>query len=482
MRKTPMPDVVVVIPGITGSVLEKDGEEIWGLSRQAVWSTLSTLGKSLQAIEIKGKDDPEAEDLGDGIKATKLIEDAHLIPGLSKIDGYTAVSRAITDFFDVTPGKNFFQFPYDWRRDNRANARLLKRFLDKRLNSWRESPSGDNNAKVIILAHSMGGLISRYYLEVLDGWRDCKALFTFGTSYRGSVDAVNFLANGYKKYGLDLTEILHPFRSFTSIYQLLPIYKMLEVGDKYHRIAEAPDNLPNIVKVHAENALKFHEEIENAVNSHMKDVDYRRLYQTIPIVGIEQPTMQSASWDGKKITVSKELPKNLNQNLCNGDGTVPFASAIPFELSEAGEPITVVGCHSSIQNNGLLLDKICDLIKRKMPIPGLKEVRDPGIKQIEPTRAAISLDLDDLYLANGPVEIRAEVRNYNNDLGTLKAKIKSVSDSSIVRDDFQQEDEQWVLRLNNLAPGLYRVEVRAERNGEQAPLAINDLFEVVKPI
>ena len=53
---------------------------------------------------------------------------------------------------------NFYEFPYDWRRDNRANANILKRLLDIRLKAWREK-SGNSNAKVIIMAHSMGGLV-----------------------------------------------------------------------------------------------------------------------------------------------------------------------------------------------------------------------------------------------------------------------------------------------------------------------------------
>jgi hypothetical protein len=35
----------------------------------------------------------------------------------------------------------------------------------------------------------MGGLVARYYLEVLGGWEKCRALFTFGTPHRGSLNA-----------------------------------------------------------------------------------------------------------------------------------------------------------------------------------------------------------------------------------------------------------------------------------------------------
>jgi hypothetical protein len=209
MAKERMRDIVVLLPGITGSVLQKDSKDLWAISGQAAWSALAGLGSSLEQLKLE-EDDPEVDDLGDGIRATRLIADAHLVPGLVKIDGYSGISRLINDNFKVIQGNiddnrpaNFFEFPYDWRRDNRVAARKLKRLIDQRLPQWREY-CGAKDAKVILLAHSMGGLIARYYLEVLEGWCDCKALVTFGTPYRGSVKALNLLGNGYKKLFIDL--------------------------------------------------------------------------------------------------------------------------------------------------------------------------------------------------------------------------------------------------------------------------------------
>ena len=54
----------------------------------------------------------------------------------------------------------------------------------------------------------MGGLVSRYFLECLEGWKDTKALVTFGTPYRGSLNALDGLANGLKKGPLDLSSWL----------------------------------------------------------------------------------------------------------------------------------------------------------------------------------------------------------------------------------------------------------------------------------
>ena len=139
MAKVRMRDVVVLVPGITGSVLQKDGKDLWAISGQAAWGMLTSLGASLRQLKLAG-DDPDMDDLGDGIRATRLMSDVHLVPGLIKVDGYGAIARFITDNFAVVRGSvtddtpaNFFEFPYDWRRDNRVSVRLLKRLIDQRL-------------------------------------------------------------------------------------------------------------------------------------------------------------------------------------------------------------------------------------------------------------------------------------------------------------------------------------------------------------
>lgn len=69
------------------------------------------------------------------------MPDVHFVPGRVKIDGYSAIVRMIHDNFEVRPGSlhnatpaNFFEFPYDWRRDNRVAARQLRAHPDTRRN------------------------------------------------------------------------------------------------------------------------------------------------------------------------------------------------------------------------------------------------------------------------------------------------------------------------------------------------------------
>ncbi|MGG6297887.1 esterase/lipase family protein [Leptolyngbya sp. AN02str] len=477
--KAPMKDVVVILPGILGSVLQKDGKDLWAVSGKAVWQLFTDTSETIRNLKLD-QDSPDAEHLDDGITATRLMQDAHLIPGFWKIDGYTRTARLITDHFDVFPGDiyndpddrpaNFYQFPYDWRRDNRANARILKRLIDKRLQCWREH-SGVTDAKVILLAHSMGGLVSRYYLEVLDGWQDSRALFTFGTPYRGSLNAVNFLANGYKKLFLDLTEVM---RSLTSIYQLLPIYKVININGEYHRIAEV-DHLPNIDKLKAQDALKFHREIEAAVERHLKDERYLTSFTTVPVSGVNQPTLQSATLTNGILTASQELPDVLKNrsDLGDGDGTVPKVSAIPIERSRDLNNFFIAEQHGSLQNQAQVLDSLLNTLR-------MNQFDLADVRKGEP-QTAISLSLDDLYLTDEPITMHAKLIGLSNSTATVRADLEPISGSQAALSlNFTEQEDKWTLTIDDLQPGLYRIRVSTEHRNEQPPTPVHGLFEVVR--
>ena len=388
----PMNDVVVVLPGILGSVLQKNGKDIWALSASAVATGVWTLGSSIKDLELD-RDAEVEEDLTDGVTAPRLMPDLHLIPRLWKIDGYTRLVKSLKNSFTLTPGKNYFEFPYDWRRDNRAAARRLKR-LSK---SWLESYRRDfPQAKLVLLAHSMGGLVSRYFLECLGGWPDCRALLTFGTPYRGSLKALDFIANGYRvKKGpvtlLDLTSLL---RSLTSVYQLLPIYPCYDNGSGELIKVSRAASIPNLDGKRADEARAFHDEIAAGVDRHKGDPGYL----IHPIVGTNQPTLQSARLNGNSLDMFRSYKGRDD----SGDGTVPRVSATPLELSTAKREIFAACAHASLQNHdavwtnieGILTGQSIDLtIYRAQGVP--------------PGQIAVSVDVEDAYDAEEPVILRA---------------------------------------------------------------------------
>lgn len=486
MAKKRLTDMVVVLPGITGSVLQKDGRDLWAISGQAAWRALRSLGGDLQDLLLEG-DDPLTPEAGDGITAVRIMPDAHLVPGLAKVDGYSETVRTITDNFQVVAGTlednrpaNFYEFPYDWRRDNRVHAIRLKALIDRQLPLWRDHINAPD-AKVILIAHSMGGLISRYYLEALEdgGWRDCKALITFGTPYRGAANILDFLANGYKKLFLDLTEVM---RSFPSVYQLLPIYKMLEVGEAYQRVAET-DGIPGVDKQRAADALAFHREIEQAVERHLEDSEYRdHGYKVIPVVGTRQPTSQSATFKDGRVTVHRTAPTWIDPMLSDGDGSVPRVSAIPIELSDEYRDTYVPEQHGSLQRNRHVLADIRGRLEQ-MQAKGMGDIRGAELSRADEVHSALAVDIDDLYIAEEPIEVRATLVNTGANYGSVNAHIESLSDSQGIAQDYalKAREEAYSLTLDGLAPGLYRATISTDQRGRGAPPPVHAAFEVAGP-
>ncbi|MFF3333977.1 esterase/lipase family protein [Streptomyces sp. NPDC002888] len=475
MAKKPLRDMVVLLPGITGSVLRSEGRDIWGPSAGALWSALTAPDEWRDQLSLRDGD-PGA------VTASRLMPDAHLVPGLVKIDGYSSPAALIRDTFDVVPGSpdqdapaNYIEFPYDWRLDNRVSARRLAQVVDGALRRWRKHSQAPD-ARVIFLAHSMGGLVARYYLEVLGGWRTCRALITFGTPYRGSLNALDFLANGYKKLFVDLTEVM---RSFPSVHQLLPVYRALRVGDEYVRVAET-DKVPGVDPVLAADALAFHREIEAKVTEHLDDEDYRTGgYTVLPVVGTHQKTRQSGTLTGARVEVSSRLPDWIDPLLDDGDGTVPRASATPIELSDAHRDTFVAERHGSLQCNPTVLTDLRGRLEQSQ-VRGLREIRGPRESPRAAKRPALALDIDDLYLAGEPVvlrgrsigpapdePVRAVVQPVVHGRAPAPFTVEPVSSTGGGR-----------LELPQLPPGLYRVEVRTAKAGPDAPLPVHDIFAV----
>ena len=76
-------DVVVLLPGLTGSVLRRGGKDLWGPSVGTLLGAALRGGERLRPLVLR-EDPVDCDDLGDGVVATRLFPDVHLIPGLWK--------------------------------------------------------------------------------------------------------------------------------------------------------------------------------------------------------------------------------------------------------------------------------------------------------------------------------------------------------------------------------------------------------------
>ncbi|MFJ8160435.1 hypothetical protein ACIRBY_05835 [Streptomyces sp. NPDC096136] len=467
MARIPMADIVVLLPGITGSVLTRDGKDVWAPSATAVLGALTSLGRSLKELEL-GEDDWHVDDLGDGVVADRLVPDLHTLPGLWKIDGYTAIENFLLERFDLETGRNYFPFPYDWRRDNRAAARQLAEKSAGWLREWRES-SGNTAAQLVLIGHSMGGLVSRYFVEVLGGWKDTRAIVTFGTPFYGSLNAVEFLCNGFHKrigpFDEDLTRLL---RSLTGLHQLVPVYRCV-YGDDGTAAVPAKAGLPGWQPQWSSHVTDFSAEMDDAADANRKDPAWEAnqvVYQ--PIVGMDQPTRQSARVTGGGV----ETLMTRGDHDEGGDGTVPKLSAA---LSGTEDARTFVPQrHASLQNQGAMLDHLAGVLQ------SLHDIR------VDDLRAAVTSWFsylgDDLYQAGEPVvcEIGARSALSESELPEVEARLTVTgrgAGPALVDRPVTVPRERERFDLGVLPPGTY--DLRISASADTAPLS--DVFLVADP-
>lgn len=449
-------DLVVLLPGITGSVLANArGKEVWAPTPGAVWRAITSFGSSIEDLELA------SDDAADGVTAPRLVDDATLVPGLVKIDGYTRIRDYLIAKLGLEDGRNFHAFPYDWRRDNRVSAQRLESQAMSWLKAWRvESP----DAKLVLIGHSMGGLVSRWFLECLGGWRDTRALVTLGTPHRGSLNAVGFLVNGMKKgigpFGLDLSPLL---RSYTSVYQLLPTYSCVDAGGVLARVADAAaagQLGPHVDAARARAASEFHQQIVEQQAKNAQDDAYReRGYTLVPVVGIEQPTAQTARVQpGGGVA----LVNSLDGDDLGGDGTVPRASATPRELERDKREIYAAELHGALQNaDGTLANLHGMLTRERIDFSRFRRASD---------LAMLTLEMDDVVLPGEALALRARPSEGNPRIVATLAPLAGGDpiEAPLARD----REPGWQRGQFDLAPGIWRVSLQADGASPVSDLAV----------
>jgi pimeloyl-ACP methyl ester carboxylesterase len=455
---------VVLLPGITGSVLRRRGEVVWGFGGALLGQALLTGGGKIRDSLMLRNDSATVDDLGDGIVAEKLVPDLHLLPGFWKIDGYTRVAQVLLERFELESGENFFEFPYDWRRDNAVAAKRLATAAVKWLERRRQRAP---DAKLVLIAHSMGGLVSRYFLEVLGGWRHTRALITFGTPYGGSLNALDTLANGMRKGPFGLVDLTEMGRSFTSIYQLLPTFPCYDAGSGPLQKVGATSGIPNVDDAKAAAALEFHEAIKRAVAANEADPDYLRdRYRIYPIVGIRQDTNLSA----KRTDDAVSLLTTLKGEDLSGDGTVPRIAATPFELGNEAGAMFAATKHGSLQNADATLEHVCGVLSGlRLDLGDFRDLTHrPAAGGPKPHGVnRIALEVEDLYWSGEPVRIRARTDDPSI---ALNAAVSESSTAEVVAhlELVQQSDGSRSIEFTPPRQGSYRVQVTGAAGVEPA--------------
>ncbi|MEI6627615.1 MAG: alpha/beta fold hydrolase, partial [bacterium] len=257
-------------------------------------------------------------------------------------------------------GKTLFAMPYNWRESNVDTAYLLK---DKVEAVKRIAGTG----RVNLIAHSMGGLVARYYAQELDGAKNIDKLIFLATPQRGSPKS--YLAVEGGDVGIELSDFFVEMalkneaeergysslgdyirnKPLESVKQLLPVYDYLSYGGQE---LNYPNNYPRNT---------FLEQL-NSTASLQKLKDYVGVYNFVGLVkGDDGLFDASSTYAGFKLQAyasssangnwADGMPVNYLTSKTDGvvynygDGTVPSESNRQFLGLEA---IPVYADHTSM--------------------------------------------------------------------------------------------------------------------------------------
>lgn len=251
-------------------------------------------------------------------------------------DNWTLLSHTYDGVIDAfksmgyEEGKDFFIAYYDWRNKNEDSARdYLEPLIKKAL-------SLNNASKVNIIAHSMGGLVARSYIQGDDYDGDVDNLFLIGTPNKGSSDVYPVWEGGRipknwdrdsrfgfkiylgyldaKKITFNNYETVH--RYIPSVKQLMPVYNYIY-----------PKGSPQDIKSHS--AMN---EVNNWLDNLNTDIEKLNDRVKVSVIsGNDQKTVNNIpvinTYENPLWTDGKPDPLDPERNDSAGDNRVLLSSS-----------------------------------------------------------------------------------------------------------------------------------------------------------
>jgi pimeloyl-ACP methyl ester carboxylesterase len=387
-------DVVIVLPGIMGSQLRRNGQLVWGPSAGAALRAITTFGRSLQHLQLPpgiGDDDPV-----DGVQPAGLMPDLHVLPGIwTPVKGYDRLLGKLRSlgYRDVTtspgaPPGNLLPLAYDWRLSCRRNGQHIASTIEQALDRWQAQGGPYKDAQLVFVCHSMGGLVARWYIEHCGGAAHTRKLITFGTPYRGAAKALGQLVNGIHPglgpLGINLTSFA---RSLPSLYQLLPEYACIEHSGGLAKTTETP--IPFLDTTMTADAMRFYTQLQDAEQHRPAS-----LQTTHAIIGTRQPTATTM-----RITADQAHPVTTYQgDDLGGDATVPLPAACRTDVPMDSPLLRrVPDKHGNLHRNRAALDELEGILTAQ-----------PVTVRAAPATTGLAVGSGELILAGQPLTVTVQ--------------------------------------------------------------------------
>ncbi len=281
---------VIVVPGFMGSQLGRGGEMLW--------PNVTTLFSNPEIFKL-----PESGPMD----VHGIVEDVVVVPNLIKMEQYRRLGDYLVDGLGYTRGVDLIEFGYDWRFSVRQAARSLGRLIE----GW------DVSGPITLIGHSLGTLVSRYYVEKLGGRRAVDRLILMGGPHSGVPRALAGLLvrADLLPFGVMGDRIREVLVTFPSAYEILPVYPCVRDQNGVRiNVLEDESWLPEEFQGHLRSARHFRKELGN-----------RSSVPALSIFGYGNKTLMNFEVerrsDGSWRSIS---PDSLEQ----GDDTIPEFSAI----------------------------------------------------------------------------------------------------------------------------------------------------------
>lgn len=434
---TKLDHLFVIVPGIGGSVLaDESGKKVWKPDVRSV-------GKAMCRPEDLAMDRP--------LVPTGLFTDFHITP-FWLVPGYSGVAKRLSRVFqeDVTtahptdhvgPDASIVNFPYDFRQSIWKSAEALGREI-----AWRLE---HRKRKVVIYAHSMGGLVAAWWWGMLGGHKVTEHIITLGTPFRGATKALDMLVNGVRLGPLPLDAATGVLRGWDSIYDLVPKYRTIRDADTDvypHDLSLASEGFRRRAKTSYEQFQEMTSRIGELV------ADPALLGAWTHFYSEGHGTLSRAEVVADRLVCSKKALDWELRGWQGGDGTVPKFSAFPAWLDKdenTGRRPKKDTRRSSARHGQLVEDGAAWAQVEDFGLPDLP----PPARGAGEDKAYVLLDHDDVVPAGQLTEVG--IRLDAPDPGNPEIQVTLTGE--VV--DVSRSDDGWVAHLPEMKAGLNLLEV-----------------------
>lgn len=244
-------NAIIIIPGIMGSKLKTTASYGGNSAGDTVWPPINKndlvnienlkIVEKINALKFNENGTPMCStialdwsiDAENGVERNAYDASLHFGTWDTYQELNTYLYTNYNDRFEV----KFFQ--YDWRYSNQVSAQSLNTFI-----------INQNYDSVVLIAHSMGGLVAANYLNLgVSQQSKVRKLITLGTPFLGSIDVVEYfqLTKNISDF-LNISSTLLALRSY--LYKWSPSLNAVAIIEQYAESAtDIMYNLPSVYEL-----------------------------------------------------------------------------------------------------------------------------------------------------------------------------------------------------------------------------------------